>query len=121
MLQRKPTPNARKRARRSDVKATVAELQKSVKEKLAKTIEANFEWATEKLMSSASAELDLRKIKASDRIRAIEVLAKLHGWYAPEKTNPQRPQTRSAERRQSDGRRTAEAGERKARQDNRGQ
>ena len=65
----------------------VVELQKPVKEKIAKTIEANFAWATEKLMSIASAELDLRKIKASDKIRAIEVLAKMHGWYAPEKTN----------------------------------
>ena len=55
--------------------------------KLAKTIDANFAWATEKLMSVASAELDMRKIKASDKIRAIEVLAKLHGWNAPEKTN----------------------------------
>jgi hypothetical protein len=65
----------------------VAELQKPVKEKLAKTIEANFAWATEKLMSIASAELDLSNIKASDKIRAIEVLAKMHGWNAPEKTN----------------------------------
>ena len=32
--------SARKRARRKDVKATVAELQKPTKEKLAKTIEA---------------------------------------------------------------------------------
>jgi hypothetical protein len=32
-------PNARKRARRNDVKAIVAELQKPVKEKLAKKIE----------------------------------------------------------------------------------
>src|SRR5262245_59796102 len=67
------THNARKRARRKDVKAMVAELQKPVKEKLAKTIEANFEWATETLMSIASAKLDLGNIKASDKIRAIEV------------------------------------------------
>src|SRR5262249_9702235 len=78
--------NARKRARRKDVKEMVAELQKPVKEKLAKTIEANFAWATEKLMTIASAELDLRNIKASDKIRAIEVLAKMHGWNAPEKS-----------------------------------
>jgi hypothetical protein len=71
--------NARKRARRQDVKAMVAELQKQ--------IEANFEFATEKLMSIASAELDLLNIKASDQIRAIEVLAKMHGWNAAEKTN----------------------------------
>lgn len=30
-------------------------------------------------------KLDLSKIKASDKIRTIEVLAKLHGWNAPEK------------------------------------
>jgi hypothetical protein len=65
----------------------VAELQKPAKEKLRKQIEANFEFATEKLMTIASAELNLSKIKASDKIRAIEVLAKLHGWNAPEKTN----------------------------------
>jgi hypothetical protein len=62
----------------------VAELQKPVKEKLARTIEANFAWATEKLMSIASAKLDPWNIKASDIIRAIEVLAKMHGWNAPE-------------------------------------
>jgi hypothetical protein len=77
--------NARKRARRKDVKAIVAELQKPAKEKLATTIEANLAWSTEKLMSIASAELDLLNIKASDKIRAIEVLAKMHGWNAPEK------------------------------------
>src|SRR5262249_28748331 len=38
------------------------------------------------LMSIASAKLDLRNIKASDRIRAIEVLAKMHGWNASEKS-----------------------------------
>jgi hypothetical protein len=80
-------PNARKRARRNDVKAMVAELRKPAKEKLAKTIEANFAWATAKLMTIASAKLDPWNIKASDKIRAIEVLAKLHGWNAPEKTN----------------------------------
>jgi hypothetical protein len=79
--------NARKRARRKDVKAIVAELQKPAKEKLATTIEANLAWATEKLMSIASAELDLLNIKASDKIRAIEVLAKMHGWNALEKPN----------------------------------
>jgi len=59
---------------------------KPVKEKLAKTIEANFAWATEKLMSIQSAKLDPWNIKASDKIRAIEVLAKMHGWNASEKS-----------------------------------
>jgi hypothetical protein len=30
---------------------------------------------------------DLLNIKASDKIRAIEVLAKMHGWNASEKAN----------------------------------
>jgi hypothetical protein len=77
--------NARKRAKRKDVKAMVAELQKPMRDKLQKQIEANFEFATEKLMSIANAELDLLKIKASDKIRAIELLAKMRGWNAPEK------------------------------------
>jgi hypothetical protein len=79
--------SARKRARRKDVRAMVADLQKPAKEKLAKKIEANFAWATEKLMSIASAKLDPWNIKASDKIRAIEVLAKMHGWNAPENQN----------------------------------
>jgi hypothetical protein len=78
-------PNARKRARRNDVKAMVAELRKPAIEKLQKEIEANFEFAREKLMSIANAELDLSKIRASDKIRAIEVLAKMHGWNALER------------------------------------
>ena len=79
--------NARRRARHKRVLKMVDELQKPAKEKLAREIEANFAWATEKLMSIASAKLDLWNIKASDRIRAIEVLAKMHGWNASEKTN----------------------------------
>src|SRR5262249_35959 len=79
--------NARKRARREDVKAMVAELQKPAKEKLAKTIEENFAWATEKLMSIASAKFDPWNIKASDKIPATQVLAKMHGWNAQQKTN----------------------------------
>jgi erythromycin esterase-like protein len=84
-------PNARKCARRNDVTAMVAELQKPAKEKLQKQIEANFEFATEKLMSIANAELDLSKSSPSDKIRAIEVLAKMHGWNAPEKREVNAP------------------------------
>jgi hypothetical protein len=66
-------------------KTSVAELQKPMRDKLQKQIEAKLEFATEKLMSIANAELDLLKIKASDKIRAIELLAKMRGWNAPEK------------------------------------
>src|SRR5262245_9181213 len=79
--------NARKRARRKDIKEMVAELQKPVKEKLAKTIKANFEWATKRLLEVGNLPIGMCNARASDKIRAIEVLAKLHGWNAPEKTN----------------------------------
>jgi hypothetical protein len=79
--------NARKRARLKDVKAMVAELKQPVKEKLAKTIEANFEWATKQLLEVGNLPIGISNVRASDKIRAIEVLAKMHGWYAPEKTN----------------------------------
>ena len=78
--------SARKRARRKDVKAMVAELQKPVKEKLAKTIEANFEWATKQLFEVGNLPIGISNARASDKIRAIEVLAKMHGWYAPKKS-----------------------------------
>src|SRR5262249_26131439 len=76
--------NARRRARRKDVKAMVAELQKPVKEKLAKTIEANFAWATEQLFEVGNQPLGIWHRR--DKVRAIEALAKLHGWNAPEKS-----------------------------------
>jgi hypothetical protein len=72
---------------RKDVKAMVAELQKPVKEKLAKTIEANFEWATKQLLEIGNLPIGICNARASDKIRAIEVLAKMHGWNAAEKTN----------------------------------
>ena len=81
--------NARKRARRKDVKAMVAELQKPVKEKLAKTIEANFEWATKQLLEIGNLPIGILNARASDKIRAIEVLAKLYGWNASEKHHGQ--------------------------------
>src|SRR5262245_5654721 len=79
--------NARRRAGAKRVKAMVAELQKPVKEKIAKTIEANFEWATKRLFEVGNLPIGMCNARASDKIRAIEVLAKMHGWNAPEKTN----------------------------------
>jgi hypothetical protein len=58
--------SARKRARRKDVKATVAELQKPAKEKLAKTIEANFEWATKQLLEVGNLPIGISNARASE-------------------------------------------------------
>jgi len=54
---------------------------------LQKEIEANFEWATKQLVDIGNLPIGILNARASDKIRAIEVLAKLHGWNAPEKTN----------------------------------
>jgi hypothetical protein len=67
----------------------VAELQKPAKEKLAKTIEANFEWATKQLFEVGNLPIGISNARASDKIRAIEVLAKLYGWNASEKHHGQ--------------------------------
>jgi hypothetical protein len=83
--------NARKRARRKDVKAMVAELRKPAIEKLQKKIEANFEWATKQLVDIGNLPIEILNARASDKIRAIEVLAKLHGWNAPEKREVNAP------------------------------
>jgi len=77
--------NARKRAGTKRVKVMVAELQKPVKEKLAKKIEANFAWATRELFEVGNQPLGI--CHRRDKVRAIEVLAKMHGWNAAEKPN----------------------------------
>jgi len=72
--------NARKRARREDVKEMVAELQKPVKEKLAKTIEANFEWATKRLgelTPSEAAELSKVIDSYARVLQSVEFEARL--------------------------------------------
>jgi hypothetical protein len=77
--------NARKRAGTKRVKDMVAELQKPAKEKLQQQITANLEWATRELFEVGNQPLGI--CHRRDKVRAIEVLAKMHGWYAPEKTN----------------------------------
>jgi transcriptional regulator with XRE-family HTH domain len=79
--------NARKRARRNDVKAMVAELQKPMKEKLQQQIEANFEWATQRLIEIANTPIGIWNVKSADSItNAIKQLAAMYGWNAPEKS-----------------------------------
>jgi len=81
--------NARRRAGSKRVRKIVDELQKPAKEKLAKTIEANFEWATKQLLEIGNLPIGILNTRASDKIRAIEVLAKLYGWNASEKHQAQ--------------------------------
>lgn len=77
--------NARKKAQRKDVKARVAELQKPALEKIAAQIEANVEWATAYLIDVVE-RAKASGVKTEHGIRATEVLGKMFGWMAPEKT-----------------------------------
>ena len=78
--------NARKRAQRADVKARVAELRAPALEKVKKDIEISVEWAAKKLAAIADFDLGAEITKVSDQIAAINLLAKINGWMAPEKS-----------------------------------
>ena len=77
--------NARRRAGSKRVRKIVDELQKPAKEKIQQQIAANMEWATQQLFEVGNQPLGIchRRYK----VRAIEVLAKMYGWNAAEKTN----------------------------------
>jgi hypothetical protein len=77
--------NSRRNARRSDVKARVAELQKPALDKVAEQIDLSVEWALTRLYDIASPNLGIEAIKTPDQLRAIELLAKIKGWIAPDK------------------------------------
>src|SRR5262245_3161460 len=77
--------NARRRAGSKRVRKIVDELQKPAKEKIQQQIAANMKWATQQLFEVGNQPLGI--CHRRDKIRAIEVLAKMHGWYAPEITN----------------------------------
>ena len=77
--------NAKKRAQRADVKRRLAELARPVAARTQEQIEATVEWAVNRLYAIASLDLGKEAIKTPDQIRAIELLAKIKGWMAPEK------------------------------------
>lgn len=77
--------NSRRNARRSDVKARVAELRKPAFDKVAAQIDLSVEWAVTRLYDIASPNLGIEAIKTPDQLRAIELLAKIKGWMAPDK------------------------------------
>src|SRR5262249_25296969 len=76
--------NARRRAGSKRVRKIVDELQKPAKEKIQQQIAANMEWATQQLFEVGNQPLGI--CHRRDKVRAIEVLAKMHGWNAPEKS-----------------------------------
>lgn len=78
-------PNCRKRAQRKDVKARIAELHAPALERAEQATGASIEWAATKLFNIADPDLGDDAIEVSHQIKAIEVLAKLKGWMAPER------------------------------------
>jgi hypothetical protein len=65
--------NARKRAQRPDIKARVAELQA----KEADLISINAEWIRRNAAQVAGVEVAVKDIRASDKIAALHLLAKM--------------------------------------------
>jgi len=75
-------PNARKRAQRKDIRARVAEIQA----KEADLVSINAEWIRRSAAEVAGVKINDDQIKASDKIAALNLLAKMTpGALAPEK------------------------------------
>ena len=77
--------NARKRAQRADVKRRMAELAEPAQVRAIEQVNATVEWAIKRLTDIAGPDLGIDAIKTTDQLRAIELLAKINGWMAPDK------------------------------------
>jgi hypothetical protein len=73
--------NARKRATRPDVRARVKELQ----ERVANKVVCDLAWVTQRLVEIAGIPLGGMEIKTADTLKAMDMLIKVRGYYAPEK------------------------------------
>jgi hypothetical protein len=76
---------ARQRGNRPDVKARVRELQEDLQERVVEKLVVDLTWIEERLMAFASAVFDRTDIKPADALRAVDMLVKVRGFYAPEK------------------------------------
>jgi hypothetical protein len=74
-------PNARKLAQNADVKARVAYLQRVS----GVTVAIDSAYLQRKLVEIADTVIDPDDIKISDQLKALEMLGKLNGLFAPEK------------------------------------
>lgn len=72
--------NARKRAKTKRVQKLVAELRGPAIEKLQDQIVASKEWAIQQLTEIGNLPIDRLKPRASDKINALNSLAKIEGW-----------------------------------------
>jgi hypothetical protein len=73
--------NARQPASFPEVKARIRELQERAIEK--KTT-VSIAWLMERLTEVAGVPLNPAKVRTSDKLRAIELIAKVRGYFAPE-------------------------------------
>jgi hypothetical protein len=73
--------NCRQRAAYPEVKARVAVLQ----DKAAERLSVSLGWIYERLLEIASRGPYKETVKTSDKLRAIDMLIRLRGYYAPEK------------------------------------
>jgi phage terminase small subunit len=73
--------NARQRASFPEVKARIKELQERAVEK----VSVDLGWILEKLMGIADIKLNPKEVRAGDILRAMDMIVKIKGYYAPEK------------------------------------
>ncbi len=73
--------NCRQRANYPEVKSRVASLQAKAAERLS----VDLAWIYERLVEIASRAPYNEEIKTSDKLRALDMLIRLGGYYAPEK------------------------------------
>jgi phage terminase small subunit len=73
--------NARQRASFPEVKARIRELLERAIEKTT----VDLAWILERLVQVAGIALDPKEIKAGDAPRAMDMIVKIKGYYAPEK------------------------------------
>jgi hypothetical protein len=73
--------NARKRV--AKVRQRVAELQERAAEKATGAATVTLSWLMGKLVEIIGAPLNLDELKPADRLRAMDMVAKIRGFYAP--------------------------------------
>lgn len=74
-------PNARKLAQNVDIKARVAHLQRVS----GVTVAVDSAYVQRKLVEIADIPIDTDQVKIGDQLKALEMLGKLNGLFAPEK------------------------------------
>ena len=83
--------NARKRATLPQVKKRMAELAAPAQRQAESEVVASVEDANRKLGAIAGVAVRSERVKPSDQVAAMSLMARINGWLAPEKTELTNP------------------------------